>query len=128
VGHNSTAARASAERPHASQGMTSRRRALLQSATTPARAQQHGGVRFCRALQWPGHNSTAARASAERPHASQGMTARLACASAERHHASQSTTTRRRVVACASTEHHGSQGATVAPSLPLYLFLFFLPQ
>jgi hypothetical protein len=46
-GRDSTAACASAE-PHASQSTTARQCALLQSATTPARAQQRGGVRFCR--------------------------------------------------------------------------------
>ena len=74
--HNSTAACASAERHNASQSTTARRRALLQSAT-PARAQQHGGVRFYRAPpRQPVHNSTAACASAEH-HASQGKPARL---------------------------------------------------
>ena len=60
---------------NASQSTTARRRALLQSAATPARAQQHGGVRFYRAPRQPEHNSTAACASAER-HASQSTTAR----------------------------------------------------
>ena len=51
------------------EGTTARRRALLHAATSTARAQQHGGVRFYRAAltprQQPEHNSTAARASAE---------------------------------------------------------------
>jgi hypothetical protein len=109
-GRNSKAARASAERPQ-QPGATARGRALLclqsgpwqseraarwhalpQSATparaqqhggvrfckgpTPARAQQHASVRFCRAPRQPEHNSTPACASAERQHASQSTTAR----------------------------------------------------
>ena len=61
-GHNSTAACASAWRHVNSQSTAARRRALPQSghgATSTARAQQHGGARFCRC----GHDSqgTAAR-------------------------------------------------------------------
>jgi hypothetical protein len=74
-GHDSTAACASTERHHAGQSATARRRALLQSATTPTRAQQHGGVRFCRAPpRQPERNSTAACASAERHRACQSAT------------------------------------------------------
>ena len=48
---------------------------LLQSAATPARAQQHGGVGFYRAPRQPGQKNSAA-----------------ACASAECHHAHTTTT------------------------------------
>jgi hypothetical protein len=60
----------------ASQGATPCRRALLPS-TAAARAQWHGGVRFCGGPPCqPGRNSTASYASTERPHASAGATAR----------------------------------------------------
>jgi hypothetical protein len=66
---NSTAGFAFTERARwQPEGTRARRRALLDGATSTARAQQHGGVRFHRAAmaprQQPEHNSTAACASA----------------------------------------------------------------
>jgi hypothetical protein len=60
-------------------GATARRRAFLQSAAA-GRAKQHAAVRFCRAPQQPGQNSTPPCASAETEHrhSSQGATATAA--------------------------------------------------
>jgi hypothetical protein len=66
---------------NASQSTTARRRALLQSATTPARAQQHGGVRFYRAPRQPEHNSTAACACCRAPPRQPEHNSTAACAS-----------------------------------------------
>ena len=132
--HNSTAACASAER-HASKSTAAQRRVLPAGAATPGRAQQRGGVCFCRAPpRQPERNSTAACASAERcsgaqqhggarfcraPPRQPGHDITAACASAERHHASQSTTARRRALlqgaAVARAQQHGGARFCRAP-------------
>jgi hypothetical protein len=106
-----------------------------------ARAQQHGGVRFCRAPRQPEQQHGGVRFHRAYAFSAQGHNSTAACASTWRHFSSQSTAAQARALlqsattaraqqhggACASTERRSNQGTTGAPCLPLHFFSLNLP-